>query len=426
LTLKKRNTEFGQFPKEWRVDRVDSVFHIQQGKQVSKKNREGKNQAPFLRTKNVFWNKINLEKLDEMHFSTSEMEKLTLKTDDLLVCEGGDIGRTAIWNGKQKKVYYQNHLHRLRKSSEEINSQYALFWFWYAFKIGKLYHGRGNVTTIPNLSRSKLAELPLVLPSVIEQTKIAQILSMVQQAIEDLQQLIDITTELKKTLMQQLFTKGLHNETQKQTEIGPVPESWGETKLEEIASLRSGGTPRRTNSDYWLNGEIPWVKTGEIKYQSILTTQECISEKGLTASSATLFNTGTLLMAMYGQGVTRGRVGILGLEAATNQACVAIIPRDEKPIQTKYLYYYFQFLYKALRRFGHGANQKNLSATILKSFPVMLPDINTQKTTVVALNALDNKIRLAQNKADAWSQLFKTLLNEMMTGKISTNEMHIV
>ncbi len=159
-----QQTEIGEFPSTWEIDRVDSAFEIQQGKQVSKKNREGDNQRPFLRTKNVFWNRLELSELDQMNFTVTEEARLELRASDLLVCEGGSIGRTALWNEGVDGCLYQNHLHRLRVKDEKAEPQFGLYWFWYAFDVAKLYFGRGNVTTIPNLSRSKLAELPMALP----------------------------------------------------------------------------------------------------------------------------------------------------------------------------------------------------------------------------------------------------------------------
>ena len=108
------STELGALPVDWRVQRFDSLFAVQQGKQVSKANRIGGNQRPFLRTKNVFWGKLDLLDLDEMHFTEADEARLALQPGDLLVCEGGDIGRTAIWSGALSRCYYQNHLHRAR------------------------------------------------------------------------------------------------------------------------------------------------------------------------------------------------------------------------------------------------------------------------------------------------------------------------
>jgi len=179
-----KETEIGLVPESWEVDRVDSAFEIQQGKQVSKKNREGANQHPFLRTKNVFWNRLELTDLDKMNFSEVEKKRLELRPGDLLTCEGGDIGRTALWNGEVQNCYYQNHHHRLRSKNGQVDPKFGVYWFWSAFNEAKIYFVRGNISTMPNLSQSKLAELPMVLPSRTEQKEIVTILGAVSNRSE--------------------------------------------------------------------------------------------------------------------------------------------------------------------------------------------------------------------------------------------------
>ncbi len=197
-----KQTEIGPVPESWEVVRVDAVFEIQQGKQVSKKNRIGDNQHPFLRTKNVFWNRLDLTELDQMHFTETEIARLKLCPNDLLVCEGGAIGRTALWKNETRVCFYQNHLHRLRVRSAKVDQPFAVFWFWYAFEVKKLYFGRGNTTTIPNLSQSKLAELPMALPPKKEQREIADVLRSIENKTE--------ISERKKTQLQDLFRTLLH------------------------------------------------------------------------------------------------------------------------------------------------------------------------------------------------------------------------
>ena len=125
MSLEIQQSEIGEFPSSWDIDRIDSAFEIQQGKQVSKKNREGGNQQPFLRTKNVFWNRLELSDLDHMNFTEKEELRLELQPGDLLTCEGGDIGRTALWAGNVERCYYQNHLHRLRSENGRADPQFA-------------------------------------------------------------------------------------------------------------------------------------------------------------------------------------------------------------------------------------------------------------------------------------------------------------
>jgi type I restriction enzyme S subunit len=217
--------------------------------------------------------------------------------------------------------------------------------------------------------------------------------------------------------MHKLFTEGLRNEPQKQTEIGPIPESWEVRKVGDVAKIQSGGTPTREVAENWSGGTIPWVKTGEINYCVIHETEEKITPTGLSNSAARLFPKGTLLMAMYGQGITRGRVGLLGIEAATNQACASITPTDEKRISSVFLYYFFEYHYEDLRKLGHGANQRNMNAALIRSFPLTFPKPDEQAAVVTAFESLDQKRALHERKKTRLQDLFRTLLHELMTAK---------
>src|SRR5581483_10232153 len=119
-----RETELGALPAEWKVATIGELFAIQQGASLSPKRRKGDSPRPFLRTANVFWSYLDLSKVDSMDFTDTEVEKLALRPHDLLVCEGGDIGRTAIWRGEIENCCYQNHLHRLRARDSNIESEF--------------------------------------------------------------------------------------------------------------------------------------------------------------------------------------------------------------------------------------------------------------------------------------------------------------
>jgi type I restriction enzyme S subunit len=276
--------------------------------------------------------------------------------------------------------------------------------------------------TIKGITRDCLEQIRLNLPPLPEQKKIAHILSTVQRAIEAQERIIATTTELKKALMHKLFTEGLRHEPQKQTEIGPVPESWEVCKVGDVAKIQSGGTPTRETAENWIGGTIPWVKTGEINYCVIHDTEEKITPTGLANSAARLFPKGTLLMAMYGQGITRGRVGLLGIEAATNQACASITPTDEKRISSVFLYYFFEYHYENLRKLGHGANQRNMNAALIRSFPLSFPKADEQCDIVAALESLDAKSLLHGRKHQQLQDLFRTLLYDFMTAKIRVHK----
>ena len=204
-----------------------------------------------------------------------------------------------------------------------------------------------------------------------------------------------------------------------------MPENW---KVEELSShyfVVSGGTPSRSQSEYWDGGTIPWVKTTEIAYCTIYKTEEYITEEGLAHSAAKILPEGTLLLAMYGQGVTRGKVALLGLEAACNQACAAIRPQDDK-VLTKYLYHFLTYQYDVIRSLAHGGQQQNLNLDIVKSLLIASPCNTTEQQEIVdILDAIDRKIDLHRRKKAVLEELFKSLLHKLMTGEIRVDELNL-
>jgi type I restriction enzyme M protein len=166
----------------------------------------------------------------------------------------------------------------------------------------------------------------------------------------------------------------------------PVHDDWPMVELGEICAIRSGGTPDRSNEAFW-NGTIPWVTTTLVDYGVIGRANEFITEEGLRNSSAWIVPKGTVVMAMYGQGVTRGRVGILGIDAAVNQAC-AVFQLKGDSLDPGYLYRVLQSRYEDLRRISdaRGGNQSNLSAQVLKEYSIPLPPLVTQRVIVAEID----------------------------------------
>lgn len=193
--------------------------------------------------------------------------------------------------------------------------------------------------------------------------------------------------------------------------IAPLPEGWRRSTLGDIAHITSGGTPDRAEPSYW-GGDIPWVTTGEIQFTSITETAEKITEAGLKNSSAKRFAAGTLLMAMYGQVKTRGQVAKLGIDAATNQACAAILLKPGYDQE-----FYFQYLssqYESIRELGNAGTQQNLSGSILKEIEVPIAPINEQCRIAQILATWADAIvmaeRLLDNAVAANRSLMRTLL----------------
>lgn len=191
-----------------------------------------------------------------------------------------------------------------------------------------------------------------------------------------------------------------------------LPKGWHRFTLGEIARISSGGTPDRAKPEYW-GGDVPWITTGEIRFNTITDTTEMITTKGLQSSSAKLFPPGTLLMAMYGQGKTRGQVAKLGINAATNQACAAILLHENNDPD-----FYFQYLsshYEKLRGLGNAGTQKNLSGGILKGVAVPVPPYKEQRRIAHILATWDQAIaataRLLANSQRRTRDLMASLLS---------------
>lgn len=387
------HSEIGIHPADWSIQRVDSLFDIQQGKSVSKAHREGDNQKPFLRTKNIFWGQIDLTELDQMHFTSAEEARLKLQAGDLLLCEGGDVGRTAIWIDPMEGCYYQNHLHRLRaKAVNEVDPQFALFWFWYAFEVANIYIGRSNVTTIPNLSQSKLSELQIPKPEVDEQRRIAHVLATVQSAIEQQVRLIALTRELKSALMHKLFTEGLRGEKQKETEIGLVPESWEIKPFEAFTTLQRGKD--LTKSEF-KNGSVPVA-----------------GSNGVIGYHDTAF--------VKAPGVTVGRSGSAGKVTFYNKDFWAhntsLYVKDFHVNDPRFAAYYLEVM--DLARFKTGASVPTLDRNSFKQMPVAVPPKYEQIEIGRILNTTDNKIRIANLCKEKLEELFRALLHQLMTGQV--------
>jgi type I restriction enzyme S subunit len=190
----------------WDWVQFGDLFEIQQGKALSQRARRGVNPCPFLRTANVLWGRLDLRVIDQMDFSSEEEVKYRLEAGDLLVCEGGEVGRAAMWNGELGACCYQNHIHRCRPSHGDADPSFYMYWMQYAFLIGNLYLGHANVTTIANLSKSRLAAFEVPRPPLVEQRAIAHVFRTVQQAREQTEQRRDALAALFDSLLHDLLT----------------------------------------------------------------------------------------------------------------------------------------------------------------------------------------------------------------------------
>ena len=197
-----------------------------------------------------------------------------------------------------------------------------------------------------------------------------------------------------------------------------LPENWCWTRMQEIAQWGSGGTPSRKVSEYY-NGDISWVKTGELNDDYIFETEEHITQEAISHSSAKIYPTDTVVIAMYG--ATIGKVGILGIPAATNQACACAIVKPSTDY--KYLFYYAQSQKDDFIKKGKGGAQPNISQEIIKFHQFPLPPLAEQHRIVDRIESLFAKLDEAKEKAQAVVDSFETrkaaILHKAFTGELT-------
>ncbi len=247
-----------------------------------------------------------------------------------------------------------------------------------------------TATGVPGLTREDAYRETIPVPPLPEQRRIVDLLSRAEGIVRLRREAEKKAAELVPALFLDMFGDPATN-----------PKGWPIVTIGELASVQTGATPSRENLAYYFDAHIAWVKTGEVNGSTITETEERISELALSETNCKLFPVGTILVAMYGQGQTRGRAAVLGIPAATNQACAAILPSSD--IETAFMFVYLQTQYERLRGMAHGGNQANLNLSMIKGLSLGLPPIIEQRLFSERLGEI-NSIQSQQSTATAKAQ----------------------
>ena len=272
------------------------------------------------------------------------------------------------------------------------------FVFWFLKGKKEELNSKGTGSTFKAISRKVLEEILVPNVDLKEQSKYAEILEKIYFVQKLQKQELKYLDDLIKARFVEMF--GSIHESTKYPYIA----------VKDLTDVISGGTPSRDRSEYWYNGTIPWVKTTELQNNVIKNVDEYITESGLADSSAKMVPIGTVLVAMYGQGKTRGMTAYLGIEASTNQACACILPSEK--IDSMYMWKYFELSYDKLRSLAQGAGQPNLNGNMIKNFQVLVPPIELQNEYVSFVNQIDKSKAAVRKALDETQMLFDSLMQE--------------
>ena len=226
-------------------------------------------------------------------------------------------------------------------------------------------------------------------------------------------------TNLKRTTMRALFTHGLRGEAQKETEIGPVPESWSVVNLGMLGRIGNGSTPKKANSAYWTDGTYPWLTSAKVYDREVAQADQFVTMRALSECHLPRVQPGAVLIAITGQGKTLGHCAVLRIESTLNQH-LAYVALDQSRVDSVLVRGYLETQYDYLRQVGAGGGSTKgaLTCGFLRDLPVPVPPMNEQREIAAILDAIDRKVDLHRKKRAVLDDLFKALLHKLMTGEI--------
>lgn len=295
----------------------------------------------------------------------------------------------------------------------DTNDEHLLnqnFLNWQLFFLNDLIYSLGKGVAQKNLNVSLFKNLDIIVPkSLNEQQEIVDVLDAAYRIISLRKECIESAQFLIPALFQEMF--------------GDPLSKVDKNKIGYYFDVGTGATPRRENSEYY-EGNIPWVKTTEIDNCYINSTSEHISESAIKETNCSLYPPGTILMAMYGQGKTRGKVAYLNISATTNQACAALQLKKEyeNDVNLIYVFYYLQIIYEFLRTLSQGGGRPNMNLSIVRNIPLYLPDIKQQELFAKKVQEIEAYIKTQQAELENAKTMFQSLLHHSFTGELTRHK----
>jgi len=268
----------------------------------------------------------------------------------------------------------------------------------------------GTPTSRNRLKEDRLLSMCVPLPPLEEQMRIVERVETLKSRVDE----AVVLNERSVGLSEVLFYSEAKRIRKELLSKGPS------RPMSEITKVCSGGTPDRSNPAFWQNGTIPWVKTGELCDGEISSTEEKITHEAMNNSSAKLFPPETVLIAMYGQGQTRGRTALLKVAATTNQACAAMLPQPSVFV-SKYLQYWLRGLYHEMRIETRAGAQPNWNAGMIGRIPFVTPSLADQRKIVEHLDAVEQNVSRLRKRQDETTAELRALMPSVLNDAFSGN-----
>ena len=352
---------------------------------------------------------------DKCYIKDIYPHKIMKKEDIMIVNTGNTAG--SVYSGAEGVL--SNNAFKLTFNNNILNRDYLYqFLKSYIFDnyIKRLFNSAGQ----PHVGHKNVALVPVQLPPLEEQKKIAEILSTVDQKITFVDNQIEETELLKKGLMQKLLTEGIGHDSFKDSEIGKIPENWEVCKLEDITEVvTKGTTPTTLGYQYEKNG-INFIKVESIDNNGNFDKNlfAHISKEANTALKRSIILENDILYSIAG---ALGRVAVANnsiLPANTNQALAIIRLKDKSNVSYIYFYLNSPYIKKYIDKVNVQNAQANLSLQNIKKFKIAIPPIEEQKKIAEILSTADEKLENLKSKKESFEELKKGLMQKLLTGEV--------
>ncbi|MBS1780242.1 MAG: restriction endonuclease subunit S [Bacteroidetes bacterium] len=375
-----------------RKEKIGNIFlSIRNGANIQQdKIADG---VPITRIETIADGTIDLNRLGYANVKDDSFKDYYLKEGDILMSHINSelhLGKVAYYDIKNIDIIHGMNLLCLKADRYVLYPKYAFYYFRTPYFKSRLKRITKKSVNQASFNISSLLSLDIPIPdNYDDQKRIATILGKAEKLIAQRKETIKLLDEFLKSIFLDMFGDPVRNE-----------KGWEKRKLGNLTEIGTGATPSRQNESLYYNGKHNWVKTTEVDWGYIYDTEEKITDLALKETNCKLYNPDTVLLAMYGQGITRGKVALLKTIASTNQACAAILP--SRYFNPNFLFHLLINSYKKLRSLGRGGNQENLNLTIVGEYNVILPDIDLQ-----------NKFASIVEKTEALKQQYNASLQEL-------------
>lgn len=399
----------GELPKGWKWVKLGEVSNLLSGGTPSRNNSQSFiGVIPWVKTLDLNCSVVHTteEKISEEAFNEIRGKILPVGTVMVAMYGGvGTIGKSGILG---IPATTNQAICSILPNPDLFIPEFLHAWLILIRSEWMLYSG-GNRKD-PNINKSVVEQMRFPLPPLPEQKRIVAILNEQIAAVEKARADAEAQLQAAKTLPAAYLREVFDS---------PEAQKWERKKLEEICNISTGTTPA-TDKLHYYQGNIPFAKTSEIVNNKINRTEICISQQAVNDYSLKIYPIGTVLMAMYGQGKTRGQVGILNIPATTTQNAAAIVPSSN--LLSEYLWYWLRGQYEYLRSIGYLGDISHLSLKYVKQIEIPFTTVIEQQNLVKELDqkmiSVENLQRSLQDQLDTIKQLPAALLRQAFNGEL--------